>query len=111
MQDGLSPTAAASLVFEVYLDGKPRLSSALKHGPAELDIMLWERDYLYSLPPETWDTQAAILALTRYMHSTQFSNLRLMEHLATLAPASLRKAVRYSGLALQNNPLRRSEIV
>ncbi|MES2625382.1 MAG: hypothetical protein V4628_08895 [Pseudomonadota bacterium] len=110
IQAGLSPTDAAVRVFETYLDGKPRLRGAVKGSLAELDVMLWQQEYLYALPAEAWQTQAAILSLTRYMHSTQLSNLRLLEHLAILAPGSLRSAIRYSGIALQHNPLRLGEI-
>jgi hypothetical protein len=110
VQSGLEPTAAAVRVFNTYLDGGPRRRGVIKNSQAELDATLWNSSYLLSLPAELWETQVAILALARYMYSTQVSNLPLLEHLAILAPASLRKAIRYSGLALQDNPLRRSEI-
>jgi hypothetical protein len=51
-----------------------------------------------------------VLALARYMSRECVSNLALLEHISSIAPETVRRAIRYSGLLLNQRSPRRAEI-
>ena len=107
---GLDSTVAAIKVADTYLDGKPTKRGKHKISLAERDAAFWSSDFLDTLPAEVWLSEPFVLALTRYFNQSRVSNLPLMEHIAALAPASIHRAIRYSGLVLHQDSPRRAEI-
>lgn len=107
---GLSATAAAKAVAETYLDGKPRKRGKHKIPNAERDAAFWTCAFLVSLPAEAWQAEPVVLALARYMGQERVSNAAVLEHVATVAPASVQRAVRYSGFVLAQHSPRRTEL-
>ena len=110
-RSGLSEKVAAEAVAEKYLDGKPRTRGKHKISRAERDAAFWTSGFLLRLTPDAWQTEALVLALTRYLGQTRVSNLELLERVAALAPDAVRQAVRWSGLVLQPHSPRREEFV
>jgi len=110
VQAGHSSTDAAVLVAEAYLDGKPRMRGKHRITRAERDDAFWSCEFLSTLTAETWHTEPLVLALARYMGQEHVSNAALLEHLAAIAPETVRRAIRYSGLVLQKHSPRRMEV-
>ena len=110
IEEGLSFTDAAVVVADAYLDGKPRLRGKRKTTRAERDTAFWCSDFLRTLPTDAWYTESLVLALARYMGQTGVDAPELIDHLASLAPESIKRAIRYSGLVLQCQSPRRAEI-
>ena len=107
---GLSSTDAAVMVADAYLDGKPRRRGKRKTTWAERDAAFWSSEFLRTLPAEAWHTESSVLALARYMGQSRVDAPELMEHLASIAPESVKRAIRYSGFVLQGQSPRRPEI-
>jgi hypothetical protein len=107
---GFSVTAAAEAVAETYLDGKPRKRGKHKIPHATRDAAFWTCAFLIGLPAEAWQAEPLVLALARYLGQERVSNAGLLEHVAALAPAAVRQAVRYSGLVLAQDSPRRTEL-
>ena len=107
---GLSSTDATVMVADAYLDGRPRRRGKRKITWAERDAAFWSGKFLRALPAEAWHTESSVLALARYMGQSRVDAPELIEHLASIAPESLKRAIRYSGLVLQGQSPRRSEI-
>ncbi|MGB7933153.1 MAG: hypothetical protein WCH04_13175, partial [Gammaproteobacteria bacterium] len=110
VQAGHSSTDAAVVVAEAYLDGKPRKQSKHKFTRAESDAAFWSSGFLRTLPADAWHTEPLVLALSRYMNQERVSNPALLEHIAAIAPKAVRRAIRYSGLVLQQQSPRRGEV-
>ncbi len=110
IEAGLNSTDAAVLVADAYLDGKPHRRGKRKITSAERDAAFWSGEFLRTLPTEAWHTESSVLALARYMGQSRVDAPELMEHLASIAPESVKRAIRYSGLVLQGQSPRRSEI-
>jgi len=110
MQAGHSPTDAAVRIAEAYLDEKPRLRGKHKFTRSERDAAFWSSGFLRTLPADAWHTEPLVLALARYMNQERVSNPALLEHIATIAPEAVRRAIRYSGLVLQQQSPSRGEV-
>jgi hypothetical protein len=110
VQAGHSSTDAAVVVAEAYLDGKPRKRGKHKFTRAERDAAFWSSGFLRTLPAEAWHTEPLVLALARYMNQERVSNPALLEHIAAIAPEAVCRAIRYSGLVLQQHSPRRREV-
>ncbi|MEA3241867.1 MAG: hypothetical protein U9Q19_00335 [Pseudomonadota bacterium] len=110
VQAGHSPTDAAVMVAEAYLDGKPRQRGKHKITWVERDAAFWSSEFLSTLPANAWHTEPLVLALARYMGQERVSNAALLGHIATIAPETVRRAIRYSGLVLQQHSPRRIEV-
>ncbi|MGB7931209.1 MAG: hypothetical protein WCH04_03140 [Gammaproteobacteria bacterium] len=110
VQAGHGSTDAAVVVAEAYLDGKPHQRGKHKLTRAERDAAFWSSGFLSTLPADAWHTEPLVLALARYMNQERVSNPALLEHIATIAPEAVRRAIRYSGLVLQQQSPRRMEV-
>lgn len=107
---GCSVIDAAIVVAEVYLDGKPRKRGKQKITREARDIAFWSSEFLSTLPADAWNKEPLVLALARYMGQERVSRPDLLEQIAGIAPESVRRAIRYSGLVLRQHLLRRTEI-
>ena len=110
VQAGHSSTDTVVVVAEAYLDGKPRRRGKHKITWAERDAAFWSSEFLSTLPADAWNTEPLVLALARYMGQEHVSNAALIEHIAAIAPETVRRAICYSGLVLQQHPPRRMEL-
>jgi hypothetical protein len=63
-----------------------------------------------SIPPERWTTEILLLALSRYFQQDRVANPALLTRLAQSDPESICRAVRYSGLVLQQHLPHRTEL-
>lgn len=107
---GIEIDQAMSLLVEDYLDGKPRLVGKRKLTRADRDAAFWSSAVILSLPVECWREESWLLALSRYFQQERVANLPLMKKIAEAAPESIVRAVRYSGLVLQQSSPRRTEL-
>jgi len=107
---GNNLSATVVIVAEAYLDGKPRLRGKHKITRTERDAAFWSSEFLNTLPAEAWQMEPLVLALARYMGQEPVSNVALLEHIAAIAPETIRRAIRYSGLVLQQHSPRRAEV-
>lgn len=107
---GLDVVEAALAVVDDYLDGKPRLIGKKKPTRADRDAAFWHSSVVMSLPVACWREESLILALSRYFQQERVANLPLITQIAALAPESILRAVRYSGLVLHAHSPRRSEL-
>ena len=107
---GHTVTDAAERVAHTYLDGKPGLQGKRKLTRTVLDAVFWSSEFLPALPDEAWQAEPLVLALARYMSQERISNLALLEHIASIAPETVRRAIRYSGLVLNQRSPKRGEI-
>jgi hypothetical protein len=107
---GMPVASAAISVTEDYLDNRPRLRGKVKVTGVQRDAAFWSSAFLASLPADSWRSEQLTLALARYMGQERVSSVPLLERIATLAPESLLKAVRRSGLVLQPASPRRAEV-
>lgn len=110
IEAGHSLTDAAVIVAEAYLDGKPRLRGKHKTTKVERDAAFWSSGFLSTLPAEAWRKEPLLLALARYMSQDRVSNVALLEHIAAISPETIHRAIRYSGLVLQQHSQRRMEL-
>jgi hypothetical protein len=107
---GRSVHAAADLVAEAYLDGKPRLRGKHKVTSSERDAEFWSSAFLELLPTDAWTSDLMELALARYFAQERVANPKLLAQLATDSPRAVRNAVRYSGLVLRQQSARKPEL-
>jgi hypothetical protein len=107
---GCSVIDAAIVVAEIYIDGKPRKRGKQKITREARDIAFWSSEFLSTLPADAWNKEPLVLALARYMGQERVSRPDLLEQIAGIAPESVRRAIRYSGLVLRQHSLRRTEI-
>jgi len=99
-----------NLITDSALDGKPRKRGKRTKTWAERDATFWCSEFLRTLSAEGWRTESLVLALARYMGQERVSNPDLIEHIASIAPESVKRAIRYSGLVLHPGSPRRAEI-
>ncbi len=93
-----------------YLDGKPALRGKHKVTRAERDAAFWSSSFLTDLPAPAWQTQTMMLALAQYMGQERVANTAMLAHVAAVAPHVLVRAVRCSGLVLNPQSPRRTEL-
>ena len=101
---------AVAIVAEAYLDGKPRLRGKEKIAPSERDTAFWLSAFVKSVPGGSWRSEVLTLALSRYLAQEQVANVELLSFITTVAPETVCRAVRYSGLVLLPKSPRRAEL-
>ena len=97
-------TTAAVRMAERYLAGRPG-------GPgAERDAKFWSTADLRRLPADVLRQEPWVLALAKYLAQDVVAAPATLEHVARVAPDSVRRAVRLSGLVRRPGSPRRSEV-
>lgn len=107
---GRAPGDALRLVFEDYLDGKPRLRGKKKVSKAERDETFWSSAVVCAVPAERWAAEPFTLALVRYFSQDRVANIPLLSRLAQSLPDTVCYAVRRSGLVLRSTSPRLAEL-
>jgi hypothetical protein len=107
---GISLDCAIEATVEAYLDGKPATRGKRKLGRSERDSGFWSSEFVHSIPLSAWDSEELTLALSRYLGQERFSNPILLQQIAAACPQVVQRAVRYSGLVLQQHSPRRAEL-
>jgi Holliday junction resolvase-like predicted endonuclease len=110
IENGKSRIEATDFVCETYLNGNPASRGKHKTTAAERDAAFWVSAFLDDLPTDAWRTETMVLALARYLSQERVSNTVLLKQVAAQAPDVLHRAVRYSGLVLRPESLRRAEL-
>jgi len=110
IDSGESVLSAAVNTALAYLDGKPSLRGKHKVTRAERHADFWGTAFLTDLPAEVWQSQEMTLALAQYMGQERIANPAMLAAVAAAAPDALLNAVRYSGLVLNRNSPRRTEL-
>lgn len=102
---GLSETAAAESVANALLDGKPSRKPA---APAtERHAAFWSASFFRNLPVAAWNSEPMVLCLARYLAlDGKLPTEDLLARVASVAPAALQRAARYSGLVLKQSSRR-----
>lgn len=107
---GRTPEDALRLVYEDYLDGKPRLRGKKKISKAERDEAFWSSAVVRAVPTERWAAEPFTLALVRYFSQDRVANIPLLSRLAQSLPDTVCYAVRRSGLVLRSTSPRLAEL-
>lgn len=107
---GSSVPFAIESVAVAYLDGKPRLLRNQKTTKRARDGLFWSSRPVAECPPESWNSEFMVLALARYLGQEPVVAVGLLSRVAKVAPAALVRAVRYSGLVLNQHSPRRTEL-
>ena len=107
---GESPKVAVEDVVAAYLDGKPSNRGKKKIMQAERDAAFWLSGFVNSVPAESWQSDIQTLALTRYLRQERVANIELLGRIATVAPETVCRAARHSGLVLMPHSPRRTEL-
>ena len=107
---GVNAVEAGACAARAYLDGRPRTVGGRRTKQAERDLSFSASPFLKTLPPETWFEDALVLALGRLVGQHDVAIGTLLEHVARVAPAAARQAVRVSGVALRRNARHRCEV-
>ena len=92
-----------------YLDSKPTRNGK-RITRAERHAAFWSSDFLHDLPTQSWQSQTMMLALAQYMGQERVSNTAMLANVASVAPDVLVRAVRCSGLVLNQHSPRRKEL-
>jgi len=108
--DGLSIAAAVERVAGVYLDGKPQTLGGRKLTKKERDNLFWSSFTVKDCPPDVWATDTMVIALARYLGQEPVVVEGLVSKVAQVAPDALIRAVRHSGLVLNEQSPRRMEL-
>jgi hypothetical protein len=109
-RSGLSELIGADLAATAFLDGKPERKGKSKITATERQAAFWSASFLHGLPKEAWMQESLVLALARYFGQDRFSSPSLVPHVASLAPESVQRAARYSGLVLRQDSPRWKEV-
>jgi hypothetical protein len=64
---GASPAVAVERVATAYVDGKPVTAGNRKPSKKERDILFWSSNAARICPAESWNSDAMVLALARYL--------------------------------------------
>jgi Holliday junction resolvase-like predicted endonuclease len=110
VSDGQTIEAAVERAASAYLDGKPATQGKLKLTRKERDKLFWLSRTVKDCPTSAWTTEPVVLALARYLSQEQVAAAGLVNAVAQLAPDALIRAVRYSGLVLNQQSPRRAEL-
>lgn len=105
-----STSAAVQAVAEAYLDGKPQSIRKKRTTSRERDRLFWSSRPVMECPEDSWDSEVMVLSLAKYLGQEPVSAVGLVSRVAKLAPAALIRAVRYSGLVLNQHSPRRLEL-
>lgn len=107
---GVPLPVAVERVAGAYLDGKPLAVGKKKLSKKERDSLFWSSSAVKDCPPESWNAEAMLLALARYLGQEPVAAEGLAARVAREAPDALVRAVRYSGLVLNPHSPRRAEL-
>jgi len=107
---GLEQSDAIGAVVDAYLDGKPVARGKHKYNRRARDDAFWFSQVVGCLPLETWLSDRWTLALSRYFAQEPVANPGLIKRIAHACPAALKRAVRWSGLVLNQESPRRNEL-
>jgi hypothetical protein len=107
---GLPLDEAAIVVTEMYLDDKPARRGKHALRTADRNAAFWSCPFLGRLSPEVYAADTFVLALARYLGQEHTANFKLVQHIAAVAPDTVRRAVQYSGLVLRQDSERWKEI-
>lgn len=107
---GIERECATRAVVEAYLDGKPRTKGKRKYSRHERDSAFWLSQLIDRLPLKAWSSAPFSLALSRYFGQERVANPALLKRIAESSPATLKQAVRWSGLVLQQSSSHRTEL-
>lgn len=110
IESGESPKAAVEVVVGAYLDDKPSNRGKKKITQPERDAAFWLSEFVNAVPAESRQLDILKLALTRYLRQERVANMDLLGRIATVAPDTVRRAVRHSGLVLMPHSPRRAEL-
>jgi hypothetical protein len=110
LEAGASVLLATENVVDAYLDNKPATRGKQKYSRHQRDSDFWSSDVVNGIPSEAWQAEGATLALARYLGQEPVANPLLLERIAAESPRLVRRAVRYSGLVLQQHSPRRTEL-
>ena len=102
--------AAIEQAASAYLDGKPQTQGKRKLTRRERDSQFWLSHTVKDCPTTAWSTEPMVLALARYLSQEQLAVEGLVNAVAQIAPDALIRAVRYSGLVLNQQSPRRAEL-
>ena len=104
------PSVAVERVATAYLDGKPLPVGKKKLTKKARASLFWSSDVVKNCPPDAWNAEALVLALARYQGQEPVAAEGLATRVAHEAPDALVRAVRYSGLVLNQHSARRTEL-
>jgi len=107
---GVPLSVALERVAGAYLDGKPLPVGKKKLPKKERDTLFWSSNAVSDCPPDSWNTEAMVLALARYLGQEPVAAAGLVTRVAREAPDALIRAVRHSGLVLNQHSPRRTEL-
>jgi hypothetical protein len=65
--DGVPLPVAVERVAGAYLDGKPLQVGKNKLTKKERDSLFWSSGVVKECPPDSWNAEAMVLALARYL--------------------------------------------
>ncbi|MHA7601132.1 hypothetical protein ACX12L_14435 [Alicycliphilus sp. T452] len=102
--------AAIEQAASAYLDGKRATQGKRKLTRRERDSQFWLSRTVKDCPTSAWSTEPMVLALARYLSQEQLAVEGLINAVARIAPDALIRAVRYSGLVLNQESPRRAEL-
>ena len=105
-----SVSLAVELVAEAFIDGKPQVLRKKRTTRRERDGLFWSSVPVLECSPESWNSEVMVLALARYLGQEPVVAVGLLSRVAKVAPAALVRAVRYSGLVLNQHSPRRTEL-
>ena len=105
-----STPLAVESVAEAYLDGKPQVLRKKRTTRRERDRLFWSSRPVIECPSDSWNSEVMVLALARYLGQEPVAAAGLVSRVAKVAPAALVRAVRYSGLVLNQHSPRRTEL-
>lgn len=105
-----STPLAVESVAEAYLDGKPQVLRKKRTTRRERDRLFWSSRPVIECPSDSWNSEVMVLALARYLGQEPVAAAGLVSRVAQVAPAALVRAVRYSGLVLNQHSPRRTEL-
>ncbi len=101
---------AVESVAEAYLEGKPHLLRKKRTTRSKRDKLFWSSRPVIECPSGSWSSEVMVLALTRYLAQEPVAAPGLVSRIAQVAPTALVRAVRYSGLVLNQHSPRRTEL-
>ncbi len=110
VEGGTSVAVAVTQVAEAYLDGKPPSRGKQKITRRKRDSEFWMCRAVDACSPEIWRSDEMVLALARYLSQEPVAIAGLVDRVASEAPDALIRAVRYSGLVLDQRSSRRAEL-
>jgi Holliday junction resolvase-like predicted endonuclease len=110
MDEGENLFDAVEEAALAYLDNKPVLQGKHKVTRSERHTSFWSSSFLTNLPAPAWQSPTMMLALAQYIGQERVASTEMLINVAAVAPDVLVRAVRCSGLVLNPNSPRRTEL-